>query len=85
MSAAMRQFNKVIGLFDFILTRNQFLNRLKLTLQTYPTLRLPQDKLCTPHDADLCILSLLINILSGRGRRFINSFSDRNYHLLYVL
>jgi hypothetical protein len=32
MSAAMREFNKVIGLFDFILTRNQFLSRLKLTL-----------------------------------------------------
>jgi hypothetical protein len=28
MSAAMREFNEVIGLFDFILTRNQFLNRL---------------------------------------------------------
>jgi hypothetical protein len=32
MSAAMREFNEVIGLFDFILTRNQFVNRLKLTL-----------------------------------------------------
>jgi hypothetical protein len=32
MSAAMREFNEVIGLFDFILTRNQFMNRLKLTL-----------------------------------------------------
>jgi Reverse transcriptase (RNA-dependent DNA polymerase)/Endonuclease-reverse transcriptase len=32
MSAAMRGFNEVIGLFDFILTRNQFINRLKLTL-----------------------------------------------------
>jgi hypothetical protein len=32
MSAAMRAFNKVIGLFGFILTRNQFINHLKLTL-----------------------------------------------------
>jgi hypothetical protein len=32
MSAAMREFNVVIGLFDFILTRNQFMNCLKLTL-----------------------------------------------------
>jgi hypothetical protein len=32
MSAAMREFNEIIGLFDLILTRNQFLNRLKLTL-----------------------------------------------------
>jgi hypothetical protein len=32
MSAAMREFNKVIGLFDFILTRHQFMNCLKLTL-----------------------------------------------------
>jgi hypothetical protein len=33
MSAAMREFNEVIiGLFDFFLTRNQFVNRLKLTL-----------------------------------------------------
>jgi hypothetical protein len=32
MSAAMHEFNEVIGLFDFILTRNQFLNRLKQTL-----------------------------------------------------
>jgi hypothetical protein len=48
MSAAMREFNEVIGLFDFILTRNQFVNRLRLTLYTYSTLRLPQDKLCTP-------------------------------------
>jgi hypothetical protein len=30
MSAAMRDFNEVIGLFDFILTRYQFMNRLKL-------------------------------------------------------
>jgi hypothetical protein len=32
MSGAMRQFNEVIGLFDFDLTRDQFLNRLRLTL-----------------------------------------------------
>jgi hypothetical protein len=32
MSAAMHEFNEVIGLFDFILTRNQFVNRLRLTL-----------------------------------------------------
>jgi hypothetical protein len=32
MSAAMREYNEVIGLCDFILTRNQFLNRLKQTL-----------------------------------------------------
>jgi hypothetical protein len=32
MSAAMREFNEVIGLFDFILTRNQFMNRLELAL-----------------------------------------------------
>jgi hypothetical protein len=32
MSSAMRQFNEVIGLFDFGLTRDQFLNRLRLTL-----------------------------------------------------
>jgi hypothetical protein len=32
MSAAIREFNEAIGLFDFILTRNQFVNRLKLTL-----------------------------------------------------
>jgi hypothetical protein len=31
MSSAMRQFNEVIGLFDFGLTRDQFLNRLRLT------------------------------------------------------
>jgi hypothetical protein len=30
MSAAMREFNEIIALFDFNLTRNQFLNRLKL-------------------------------------------------------
>jgi hypothetical protein len=38
MSGAMRQFNEVIGLFDFDLTRDQLLNRLRLTLKTYPTL-----------------------------------------------
>jgi hypothetical protein len=32
MSGAMRQFNEVICLFDFGLTRHQFLNRLRLTL-----------------------------------------------------
>jgi hypothetical protein len=32
LSSAMRQFNEVIGLFDFGLTRDQFLNRLRLTL-----------------------------------------------------
>jgi hypothetical protein len=32
MSGAMREFNEVIGLFDFILTRIQFVNRLRLTL-----------------------------------------------------
>jgi hypothetical protein len=32
MSATMREFNEVIGLFDFILARNQFLNRVKQTL-----------------------------------------------------
>jgi hypothetical protein len=32
MSAAMREINEVIGLFDFILTRKQFMNRLKPTL-----------------------------------------------------
>jgi hypothetical protein len=26
VDAAMREFNEVIGLFDFILTRNQFMN-----------------------------------------------------------
>jgi hypothetical protein len=38
MSGAMREFNEAIGLFDFGLTDDQFLNRLRLTLQTYPTL-----------------------------------------------
>jgi hypothetical protein len=32
MLGAMRQFNEVIVLFDFGLTRDQFLNRLRLTL-----------------------------------------------------
>jgi hypothetical protein len=32
MSSAMRQFNEVIGLFDFGLTQDQFVNRLRLTL-----------------------------------------------------
>jgi hypothetical protein len=32
MSAAIREFNKFIGLFDIILTHNQFMNYLKLTL-----------------------------------------------------
>jgi hypothetical protein len=32
MSTVMREFNEVIGLFDFILTRYQFINHLKLTL-----------------------------------------------------
>jgi hypothetical protein len=32
MSAAMREFNEVIGLFGFILARSQFLNRLEQTL-----------------------------------------------------
>jgi hypothetical protein len=32
MLGEMRQFNDVIGLFDFGLTRDQFLNRLRLTL-----------------------------------------------------
>jgi hypothetical protein len=32
MLGAMRQFNKVIGLFDFDQTRDQFLNFLRLTL-----------------------------------------------------
>jgi hypothetical protein len=31
-SVAMREFNEVIGLLDLILTRYQFVNRLKLTL-----------------------------------------------------
>jgi hypothetical protein len=52
MSAAMREFNEVIGLFDFILTRNQFVNRLKLTL------RLPHDKWCIPH-AVLCMVPVV--------------------------
>jgi hypothetical protein len=32
MSAVMREFNEGIGLFNFILNRNQFMNRLNLTL-----------------------------------------------------
>jgi hypothetical protein len=32
MSATMCEFNEIIDLFDFILTRNQFLNQLKLHL-----------------------------------------------------
>jgi hypothetical protein len=32
MSATIREFNEVIGQFDFILTRNQFVNRLRLIL-----------------------------------------------------
>jgi hypothetical protein len=32
MSAAMREFNEIIGLFDSILTRNQYMNHPKLTL-----------------------------------------------------
>jgi hypothetical protein len=32
ISAAMSEYNEVIGLLDFILTRNQFMNCLKLTL-----------------------------------------------------
>jgi hypothetical protein len=32
MSAAMCEFNEVIGLFDYILTRNQFINHPMLTL-----------------------------------------------------
>jgi hypothetical protein len=32
ISAAMREFNEVIGPFDLILTRYQFMNRMKLTL-----------------------------------------------------
>jgi hypothetical protein len=32
MSSAMRQFNEIICLFDFGLTRDQFLIRLRLTL-----------------------------------------------------
>jgi hypothetical protein len=32
MLSGMGQFNEVIGLFDFGLTRDQFLNRLRLTL-----------------------------------------------------
>jgi hypothetical protein len=50
ISATMRKFNEDIALFDFILTRNQIMNRLKLTLY-------PQDKLCTPH-AVLCMVLL---------------------------
>jgi hypothetical protein len=38
MSSAMRQFNEVIGLFDFGLTRDEFLNHLRLTLYTNLTL-----------------------------------------------
>jgi hypothetical protein len=34
MSIAMRQFNEVIGLFDFGLNRDQFLNRLRLDLSS---------------------------------------------------
>jgi hypothetical protein len=45
MSATMREFNDVICLFDFMLIHTQFMNHLKLTLQTYPTL--PQNK-CAP-------------------------------------
>jgi hypothetical protein len=43
MSATMREFNEVIGLFEFILTRNQSLNRLQLIFWTRPTLPLPQN------------------------------------------
>jgi hypothetical protein len=32
MSVTMRKFNKDISLFDFMLTRYQFMNSLKLTL-----------------------------------------------------
>jgi hypothetical protein len=38
MSSAIRQFSEVIGLFDFGLTLDQFLNRLRLTLKAYPIL-----------------------------------------------
>jgi hypothetical protein len=38
MSSAMRQFNEVISFIDFGLIRDQFLNRLALSLSTYPTL-----------------------------------------------
>jgi hypothetical protein len=32
LNGAMRRFNEVIGLFDFHLTRGQFVNRVKLSL-----------------------------------------------------
>jgi hypothetical protein len=32
MSTALREFNEIIGLFDFISTHNQFINSVKLTL-----------------------------------------------------
>jgi hypothetical protein len=45
------------------------LNRLKLTVLSYPTHRLPQDKLCTPH-AVLCMVR--VTILSVRLHLLIN-------------
>jgi hypothetical protein len=48
MSAAIREFNEVIGQFNFIFTPNQLMNLLKLILKTYPTFPLPQNKLCIP-------------------------------------
>jgi hypothetical protein len=63
MIAAIRKFNEVIGLFDFLKTHNQFLNRLKLTLLTHPTLCLP---------VLLFRSQLRVSILNGRARRFIN-------------
>jgi hypothetical protein len=67
MSGAIRHFNEVIGLFDFGLTRDQFLNRLRLILKTYPTLHRFSESIVQCALPCFCALSFSsVNMLSGR-------------------
>jgi hypothetical protein len=72
--AAMREFNEVIGLFDFILTRNQVLN-----LPQANSVGLPNSKSSSGlivHSVCCCTWSQLrVDILSGRYCRFVSSLS----------
>jgi hypothetical protein len=64
MSGAMRQFNEVIGIFDFSLTRDQFLNRIRLTFLTYPTLHRFSESIV--HCCCIALSFSTVNMLSGR-------------------
>jgi hypothetical protein len=67
MSSAMRQFNEVIGLLDFGLTRDQFLNRLRLTCRPIQHTYIP---IFRGHWALPCCCALSFSTVNMLSRRF---------------